>query len=53
MARETVSLWMHHDPVFIAELQNTRSAVSGQTRSALEAIGKVEQVRRGDRGAAP
>ena len=39
VARETVSRWMHHDPAFIAELENTRSEIAAQTRLALEALG--------------
>jgi hypothetical protein len=39
VARETVSRWVHHDPVFIAELHNTRAELAAQTRCALEALG--------------
>ena len=39
VTRETVSRWMHHDPVFIAELQNTRADLALQARCALEALG--------------
>ncbi len=39
VARETVSRWVHHDPVFIAELQNIRAELALQTRCALEALG--------------
>jgi hypothetical protein len=39
VARETVSRWVHHDPVFLAELQNTRAELAIQTRCALEALG--------------
>ncbi len=39
VARETVSRWVHHDPVFLAELQNVRSELALQTRCALEALG--------------
>ena len=34
MARETVSRWVHHDPVFLAELQNVRAELAIQTRCA-------------------
>jgi hypothetical protein len=40
VARETVSRWLHGDPVFIAELQAARSETAAQTRCALEALGK-------------
>ena len=39
VARETVSRWVHHDPVFLAELQNVRAELAIQTRCALEALG--------------
>jgi hypothetical protein len=39
VARETVSRWLHHDPVFIAEMQNARADLARQTRCALEALG--------------
>jgi hypothetical protein len=39
VARETVSRWVHHDPVFFAELQNVRAELALQTRCALEALG--------------
>ncbi len=39
VARETVSRWVHRDPVFIAELQNTRAELAAQTRLGLEALG--------------
>jgi hypothetical protein len=39
VARETVSRWLHHDPVFIAELQTVRAELAVQTRCALEALG--------------
>src|SRR3954447_8329206 len=39
VARETVSRWVHHDPVFLAELQNVRAGLAIQTRCALEALG--------------
>jgi hypothetical protein len=39
VARETVSRWLHHDPVFIAEMQNARAELASQTRCALEALG--------------
>jgi hypothetical protein len=39
VARETVSRWIHHDPVFIAEMQNARDELASQTRCALEALG--------------
>jgi hypothetical protein len=39
VARETVSRWVHHDPVFIAEMQNARAELASQTRCALEALG--------------
>ena len=39
VARETVSRWSHHDPVFIAELHNFRSDLAAQTRYALESLG--------------
>ncbi len=39
VVRETVSRWVHHDPVFIAELQNARAEIAAQTRCALEALG--------------
>ncbi len=40
VARETVSRWVHRDPAFIAELQNTRAEIAAQTRCALEALGQ-------------
>ena len=40
VTRETVSRWMHGNPVFIAELQNTRAEIAAQTRYALEALGE-------------
>ncbi len=39
VARETVSRWVHRDPAFIAELQNTRAEIAAGTRCALEALG--------------
>jgi hypothetical protein len=39
VARETVSRWVHHDPVFLAEVQNVRADLAIQTRCALEALG--------------
>jgi hypothetical protein len=39
VARETVSRWLHHDPVFIAEMHNARAELASQTRCALEALG--------------
>jgi hypothetical protein len=39
VARETVSRWVHHDPVFLAEMQNARAELASQTRGALEALG--------------
>jgi hypothetical protein len=39
VARETVSRWVHHDPIFLAELHNTRADLAAQTRYALEALG--------------
>ena len=39
VARETVSRWVHHDPVFLAQLQNVRAGLAIQTRCALEALG--------------
>ena len=39
VARETVSRWVHHDPIFLAELHNTRAELAAQTRYALEALG--------------
>jgi hypothetical protein len=39
VARETVSRWMHRDPAFMAELQNTRALIAVHTRCALEALG--------------
>jgi hypothetical protein len=39
VARETVSRWVHHDPVFLAELHNVRAELAIQTRCALEALG--------------
>jgi hypothetical protein len=39
VARETVSRWVHHDPVFLAELRNVRAELAIQTRCALEALG--------------
>jgi hypothetical protein len=39
VARETVSRWVHHDPVFLAQLQNVRAELAIQTRCALEALG--------------
>src|SRR6516164_5092648 len=39
VARETVSRWVHHDPVFLAQLQNVRAELALQTRCALEALG--------------
>ena len=32
VARETVSRWVHRDPAFIAELQNTRAEIAAGTR---------------------
>jgi hypothetical protein len=40
VSRETVSRWVHRDPLFIAELQNTRAEIAAQTRCALESLGK-------------
>ena len=40
VTRETVSRWVHRDPVFIAELQNTRAEIAARTRCALEALGE-------------
>ena len=34
VARETVSRWVHRDPAFIAELQNTRAEIAAGTRCA-------------------
>jgi hypothetical protein len=39
VARETVSRWIHRDPVFLAELQNIRAELAIQTRCTLEALG--------------
>jgi hypothetical protein len=39
VARETVSRWVHRDPVFLAELQNVRAELAIQTRCTLEALG--------------
>ncbi len=39
VARETVSRWMHHNPFFITELQNSRAEIASQTRLALEKLG--------------
>jgi hypothetical protein len=39
VARETVSRWVHRDPVFFAEVQNVRAGLAIQTRCALEALG--------------
>jgi hypothetical protein len=39
VARETVSRWLHHDPVFMAEMHNARAELASQTRCALEALG--------------
>ncbi len=39
VTRETVSRWMHHDPVFITELHNIQVEMATQTRCALEALG--------------
>jgi hypothetical protein len=39
VARETVSRWVHHDPVFLAAMQNARAELASQTRCALEALG--------------
>ena len=39
VARETVSRWVHHDPAFLAELQNIRAEIAIQTRCALESLG--------------
>jgi hypothetical protein len=39
VARETVSRWVHHDPVFLAQLQNVRAELAFLTRCALEALG--------------
>jgi hypothetical protein len=39
VARETVSRWLHHDPVFIDEMHNARAELASQTRCALEALG--------------
>src|SRR3954447_18561739 len=39
VARETVSRWVHHDPVFLAQLHNVRAELAIQTRCALEALG--------------
>ncbi len=38
VARETVSSWFHHDPVFTAEMHNARAELACQTRCALEAL---------------
>ena len=40
VTRETVSRWVHQNPVFIAELQNARAEIAAQTRCALEALGE-------------
>jgi hypothetical protein len=34
-----VSRWLHHDPVFIAEMHNARAELASQIRCALEALG--------------
>src|SRR3954452_21927074 len=39
VARETVSRWVHHDPVFLAQLHNVRAELAIQSRCALEALG--------------
>jgi hypothetical protein len=39
VARETVSRWLHHDPVFISEMHNARAELASQIRCALEALG--------------
>ena len=39
VARETVSRWLHRDPAFMAELQNSRAEMAAQTRCALESLG--------------
>jgi hypothetical protein len=39
VARETVSRWVHHDPVFIAELHNIQAEMAAQTRLALGTLG--------------
>jgi hypothetical protein len=39
VARETVSRWLHHDSLFIAEMHNARAELASQTRCALEALG--------------
>ena len=39
VARETVSRWVHHDPVFIAELHNIQAEMAAQTRLALGMLG--------------
>ena len=39
VARETVSRWVHHDPAFLAELQNIRAEMAIQTRCSLESLG--------------
>jgi hypothetical protein len=39
VARETVSRWVHHDPVFIAQFQEVRAELAIQARCALEALG--------------
>jgi hypothetical protein len=39
VARETVSRWVHHDPVFLAQFHNVRAELAIQTRCALEALG--------------
>ena len=39
VASETVSRWVHHDPAFLAELQNIRAEMAIQTRCTLESLG--------------
>jgi hypothetical protein len=39
VARETVSRWVHHDPVFLAQFHNVGAERAIQTRCALEALG--------------
>jgi hypothetical protein len=40
IARETVSRWLHRDPLFIAAYQNTRAELASQIRIELASLGR-------------
>ena len=40
VSRETVSKWVHHNPAFIAEVQNQRAELAAALRCELMSLGK-------------